>query len=420
MKSSLLCLLLSVLLLSASVVAADQTTEIRSALDGGLEVRTVTSAADLPCWAAPETSPLPTEERGGEILWYDTNHMNAVAENVAVSGYGSRAIAGWWLNNKRIAFYELEQGNVPVWTNPMVAGFQIPVDMSFGGAYTTATGRGDPIYVFEPSGPPPLYSDGYTSPLVGYDCSISETGNTYIAAGGNPAGGAGEVRVYDGSGALRFVRDLPAPPEGAMVSPDGGVVAANVRTFVKVWSATTGVLRDSIPISGETQAGAVLSYDGAYLVTGGFSHTVRLYQWNESEYALVWSYLIPGTTWITGLAISSDGSTLAAGTWTNPTGGKVVVFSTSSSTPLWTDASFGDEVQSVALSANGSIIVAGSWGRSGASVGNIISVYDRSSSTPVFGVADDAFAGIGSCMSADVGEDGGFVFAGGKAVHARE
>lgn len=74
----------------------------------------------------------------------------------------------------------------------------------------------------------------------------------------------------------------------------------------------------------------------------------------------------------------------------------------------------------MSLSADGNVIVAGSWGRSGATVGNIISVYDRSSSTPVFSVADDAIPNIGSCMAVDVGEDGGYVFAGGKRIHARE
>lgn len=420
MKSPLFSLLLAAILLSASAVAATQTLEVRPALNGDLEVRTVNAATDQPVWPAPEGTPPPSAGRGGEILWYDTNHGNAVAENVAVSGYGSRGIAGWWLNNKRVAFYELEQGNVPVWTHPMVAAFQIPVDMSLQGAYSTATGRGDPIYVFEPSGPPALYSDGYTSPLVGYECSISQTGNTYAAAGGNPSGGAGEVRVYDESGTLQFVRNLPAPPEGLMVSPDGEVVAANVRTFVKVWSATTGVLRDSIPIPGETQATAVLSGDGEYLVTGGFDHTVRVYRWNGSEYAPHWTYVIPATTWIVTLAVSADGSTVAAGSWTNSDGGKLVTFSIESSTPLWTDASFGDEVHAVALSADGSVVVAGSFGRYGGTAGNLISIYDRSSSTPTFSVADDAIPNIGSCMAIDVGEDGAFIFAGGKRVHARE
>jgi len=420
MRSPRLSILITAILLSAITAAATQSTQIRPGANGDLEVRTINSAADQPVWPAPEGTPPPAAQRGGEILWYDTNHGNAVAENVAVSGFGSRGIAGWWLNNKRVAFYEFDQGNVPVWTHSMVAGFQIPVDMSLQGAYSTATGRGDPIYVFEPSGPPPLYSDGYTAPLVGYECSISQTGNTYAAAGGNPAGGAGEVRVYDGAGALRFVRDLPAPPEGLMVSPDGELVAANVRAFVKVWSATTGALRDSVPIPNETQATAVLSGDGEYLVTGGFDRTVRVYRWNGTEYAPHWTYPIPATTWIVALAISADGSTVAAGTWTNSNGGKLVLFSTDSATPLWTDATFGDEVHAVALSADGSAIVAASYGRYGGTFGNIISVYDRGSATPTFGVADDAIANIGSAMAIDIGEDGAYVFAGGKRVHARE
>ena len=421
MKSAMLCLLLSVLLLSASALAATQTMEFRPGANGDLEVRTVTSAADLPTWPCPENSPPAAPGRDGSILWYDTNHGNAVAENVAVSGYGSRAIAGWWLNSKRVAFYEIEQGNVPVWTNLMVAAFQIPVDMSLEGAYSTATGRGDPLYVFQPSGPPALYTDSYTPPFVGYECSISQTGGTYAGGGGNPeVGGAGEVRVYNGSGVLQFVKGLPAPPEGLMVSPNGEFVAANTRTFVKVWSATTGALRDSLPIPGETQATAVISADGEFVATGGFNRTLNLYRWNGAEYTLHWSYFIPGTTWITALAISSDGSTLVAGTWTNSNGGRAVAFSTSSSTPLWTDASFGDEVHSVSVSADGNVIVAGSYGRSGGTVGNIISVYNRSSSTPIFGVADDAIPNIGSCMAIDVGEDGHYVFAGGKRIHARE
>jgi WD40 repeat protein len=420
MKSATLCLVLSVLFLSASAMAADQTLQVRPGLNGDLEVRSVSSAADPAVWPVPEASPLPSPGREGQILWYDTNHMNAVAENVAVSGDGSRAIAGWWLNSKRVAFYDVEQGNVPVWTSPMTAAFQIPVDMSLEGTYMTATGRGDPLYVFEPSGPPALYTDAYTPPLLGYKCSISETGGTYAAGGGDPAGTAGEVRVYDGTGALRFVKGLPAPPEGLMVSADGEVVAANTRAFVKVWSATTGALRDSIGIPSETQACAVLSGDGEFLVTGGFSRTVRLYQWNGAEYAPAWTYLIPSTTWITGLAISSDGSTLVAGTWTNANGGRVVAFSTASATPLWTDASFGDEVHSVAVSGDGSVIAAASYGRSGGTVGNVISVYNRSSSTPIFGVADDAIPNIGSCMAIDVSDDGSHVFAGGKRGHARE
>lgn len=233
-------------------------------------------------------------------------------------------------------------------------------------------------------------------------------------------GSGGALLVYDESGMLRFKRNLPAPPEGVSVSADGMVVAANVRAFAKVFDAMTGAMRDSIPISGETQRPALLSGDGSLLLTGGFSRTVNLYQWNGTDYASLWSYPVPGTTWITALAISDDGSTVAAGTWTNPTGGKVLLFNSSSSTPLWTDAAYGDWISGVALTTTGSVLAAGSWGRYAGTVYNIVSVYNRASGVPTTSIADDAYPGVGSCMAIDISEDGHYVLVGGKAVHARE
>lgn len=414
--------------------------EIRCGFTGDVEVRSCTvpggsqegqpatsryiserpAASDQAVSRTSASAQVIVEGRDGSILWYDRNHQNAVAENVAITGDGAYGIAGWWLNNKRIALYRIDQEDIPEWTRPMTAAFQIPVDADLNGEHLLATGRGDPLYVFTTASSDPVFTHAYTAPLQGYKCAVSASGNTYAGGGGNPSGGAGEVRVYDGSGVLRFIRNLPAPPEGVNVSADGQFVIANVRGFAKIWDAMTGALRDSIPIPGETQTPAVISGDGGFVVTGGFNRTVATYHWNGSDYALLWQYVIPSTTWVTALAISEDGSTLVAGTWTNPTGGKLVVFATESSTPLWTDASFGDEVPTAAVTPDGLRIAAASWGRSGVSIGNIISVYDRASVTPVYGVADDQIDGIGSAMAIDLSRDGQYVFAGGKAVHARE
>ena len=98
----------------------------------------------------------------------------------------------------------------------------------------------------------------------------------------------------------------------------------------------------------------------------------------------------------------------------------MVVYNRTSATPIWTDASFGDEVQSVAVTPDGRKIAAASWGRRGGTIGNVISVYERDSSIPLWTIGDDAIAGVGSCMSVDLSENGCFLLAGGKAVHARE
>ncbi len=408
----------------AGTAIASARTETSVSPDGTRIARTLTAldgAAGQP--AAQEATPVFEAAGQNTYLWLDRNHQNAVAENVAISGDGSYGVAGWWLNNMRTALYRIYDDNLPEWVRPMPAvQFTIPVDADYAGDRFTSTGRNDSLYVFTAAGPSPLHAHWYTPPFLGYRDGVSDTGNTYAGAGGNPSGSGGEVRVYDGTGALRFIVPMPAPPEGISVSADGLVVASNVRSFVKVWDALSGALRDSIAIPGETQVPAVLSGDGSYLVTGGFYKIVRLYQWNGTEYAPLWAYNIPGATWVTALAISDDGSTIAAGAWTNgtPMAGKVVLFDRSSSTPLWTDSSYGDWASAVALTADGSRLAAGSWGRSGASFGNVVSVYDRASSTPIHGIGDDGVAGVGSCMSLDISKDGNYVLAGGKAIHARE
>jgi hypothetical protein len=364
----------------------------------------------------------PLGTRGANTyLWLDRNHGNAIAANVALSGDGSYAVAGWWLNNQRTSVYQEAGDENPEWVRLMPsAQFNISVDADHTAGKITSTARGESLYVFSSPSALPIHSHWYSELLVGYHCAVSDLGNTYVAAAGNPDGTAGEVRVYDGFGTFGFLRKLPSPPEGVAVSADGSVVASNVRGFVKVWDVATAALRDSIPISGETQTPAVLSGDGTYLVTGGFSKVVRVYQWNGAEYVQLWLYNIPGTTWIVSLAISDDGSTIAAGTWTSPSGGKLLLFDRSSSTPLWVDSSWGDEVCAVALTPDGGVVAAGSWGRYAGTVGNVVAVYVRSSATPTNTISDDGIPGVGSCMDLDLSADGHYLLAGGKAVHARE
>ncbi|MBM3318650.1 MAG: WD40 repeat domain-containing protein, partial [Candidatus Eisenbacteria bacterium] len=388
------------------------------------QARTETQAPGAPLLCAEDgTSPgMPSRGGSNEYLWLDTSHLNAIAEEVAITGDGAFGIVGWWLNNERTALYEVSGDNLPEWTRAMpLADFQIRVDADEAGNALVSTARNDSLYVFSAASPQPLHTGWYTDPRVGYGCAVSAGGDTYASVGGHPPGTAGgEIRVYDGGGALRFKAMLSANPEGVAVSADGLVAAANTRTHVKVWDAVTGALRDSVAIPGETQVAAVLSGDGGVLVTGGFSRRVWVHEWDGSDYVQAWSYLIPSTTWISALGISRDGSTIAVGTWTNQNGGQVLVFDRTISTPLWTDAGYGDWVAEVALTPDGGRIAAASWGRLGGSFGPIVSVYERRSATPIYTLGDDAIAGVGSCFSVDISADGTAVLAGGKAVHARE
>ncbi|MGD9380774.1 MAG: T9SS type A sorting domain-containing protein, partial [candidate division WOR-3 bacterium] len=159
---------------------------------------------------------------------------------------------------------------------------------------------------------------------------------------------------------------------------------------------------------------------GKYFVKGDFNSRACLYRWNGSNYDLVWQ-CFTGHPWVTAVGISDDGSTIMAGTFQyspNNTG-KVLLFDSSSSTPLWEYSQYGDYVASCALSEDGARVVAGSWGQLNATFGDVLTVFDRSSSTPLFQLLDDIDE-PGSIFSVDIAKDGSFITAGGKAVHARE
>ncbi|MDP7474345.1 MAG: PQQ-binding-like beta-propeller repeat protein, partial [Candidatus Poseidoniia archaeon] len=85
----------------------------------------------------------------------------------------------------------------------------------------------------------------------------------------------------------------------------------------------------------------------------------------------LWSYQTGSIVY--SVAISADGEYITAGSWDN----RVYLFDKDSSTPLWNyDA--GDAVYSVAISANGEYITAGSWDN------KKVYLFDKGSSTPLW------------------------------------
>jgi len=358
--------------------------------------------------------------RGSAIddLWIDTLHSDAIAERVAITGDGVSGIVGWWLNNQRTALYTIEDDAIPEWTHAMPdAGFQIEVGADDDGGLLTSVAREENLHVFTAASGTPVDEDVITLPQTGRYTDVSADGSVYGLTTFDDGTDA-RVRVFQGDGTLLFEDGLDAAPQGMDVSADGSVIAANARAYVKVWESS-GALRDSVNIPGETQATAVVSGDGTYLATGGFQRTLRLFEWSGSSYDLLWQSPVSATTWIVSLAIADDGSRVAVGTWTNPSGGKVVVWDTSSMAPLFTDDTYGDYVPGLDMTPDGERLIAGSWGALGATVGAIVSVYDLPDPSPA-SIPDDFMAGVGSVQSVAISDDGSLAIAGGKGVHARE
>jgi hypothetical protein len=86
---------------------------------------------------------------------------------------------------------------------------------------------------------------------------------------------------------------------------------------------------------------------------------------------------------------------------------------------LWSYSNYGDYVESVALSNDGSVGVAGSWGQYGGTFGDVFTAFTMSTGAVIFRLLDDIDE-PGSIFEVDISDDGNYAVAGGKAVHARE
>jgi hypothetical protein len=283
--------------------------------------------------------------------------------------------------------------------------------------------RGEPFYGFSSASPSPQWvydlPDGYTAIAQSHGSSVavSDDGTVYAVLGQ----GSDEGRLFMLNGSGDTIRTIAFAPNtgiyGLDMSNDGSVLCVSTYNAIYVFN-NDGTRRDSLYHYGQTVA--KISGDGTYLVKGGFNSTAYFYRWNGSSYDLVWQHNT-GHPWVTAVAISEDGSTIMAGTFQySPSNmGKVLMYDSSSATPLWQYDQYGDYVASCALSANGLTGVAGSWGQYGGTFGDVLTVFEKTSATPLLQILDDIDE-PGSIFSVDISKDGSFVTAGGKAVHARE
>ncbi len=372
----------------------------------------------------PAQSPHHIQNQRGEILWVDRVHQNAIAEHVAVSGDGMYIQAGWYLNNERTSCYRTLGTNTPQWSNPLAnSEFFIPVAVSFTGDGIAVISQGEPFYCHTYTTPTPqwVYSlpAGYSAATSAQGCAVAVNDDATMYAVLGRSGGEGRLFVFDADGdTIRtFTFAANTGVYGVDATPDFTIFCISTYYAIYIYEFD-GTRRDSIYNYGQTVA--KISDDGAYMVKGDFNSMTRLYRWNGSSYDLAWQYHMTHP-WVTAVAISGDGSTILAGTfqYSPANTGKVAMFDSSSSTPLWEYSQYGDYVCCCALTPDGSRGVVSSWGQYGGTFGDVMTVFDRASSTPVFQLLDDIDE-PGSIFAVDISDDGSFVTAGGKAVHARE
>jgi hypothetical protein len=174
-----------------------------------------------------------------------------------------------------------------------------------------------------------------------------------------------------------------------------------------------------------TQAPQGISGNGNVVATINYNGFVRVYQRSGNTYNFQWQHQEPPGTyynWMSAVDVSYDGSMIAVGTLNFLTSstydGKVKLFNTTSSTPLWTATGYGDEVTKVAFSKNGHILCASSWGDFYNPQKDNFFVYKTShpNNTPIYSFSDSA----GSFFWCSISNDGQTAIGSGKHVHARQ
>lgn len=360
----------------------------------------------------------------GSLIRWDFIDPIAIADYTKISGNGQYNITAWDLNSKRISLYGNEN-STPIWeyTNVPSATWYNYLAISDTAGYIAA-GIYTNIYIFNRQSNVPVFNfdltvlsdTGTAGPL-----DITSNGKFIVAC----------ANRNDTSTIFGFSKDtnvsvwkykIPTAIQGVNISGNDSLVIVNTYGQVWVFKTYTGQLMFQTSNTAGTQTKQGISGNGNLIALINYQGFLRVFQWNGSTYNFLWLHQeLPGTyyNWMTAVDISYDGQYIACGTLnfisSSETDGKIKLFNSTNSSPIWTFPGLGDEVQSVAISKNSKILVGASWGDFN-SLHDDFEVFKISDMQPVpiFSINSP-----GSFFDCTISNDGTSVIAGGKRVHAR-
>ncbi len=375
-----------------------------------------------------ETPPALPNEARGQILWQYYDPV-AIPRNVSITPDGSYIWVFQELNNERLQSFS-RSSNVPLWEYPLDAysGPLGPVDSWSDGSGTLLAasmydGAGhDTLYVFEPGSSEPVWTKGFSPSFGARMMKLSADGSRLVVAAYRSAQPEADLFFSFNPSTGESLWSYAIPESGQVygmdVSNDGNIILAVTRYNTYVFEG--GALRWSMQNPNQSCCGAVSS-DGRIVCRGDYHGWLYTYSWNGSTYVQKWRYFIPPTAgyynWVGSVDVSDDGQTIVIGSleWVaSGYAGRVAMFDSSSVTPLWEYTACGDFVPTLAITPDGAVAIAGSWGDIPNTCDDLL-VFERESGTPAF-----SYGSPGSIFSVDVTGDGGFGAAGAKSVHARQ
>ena len=349
-----------------------------------------------------------------DVIWSKLETY-AIGDNAYYSLATNKSFINWSLNDQRVALYG--NTNTADWEYPTVADFTKAFANKAGSLFVVADG--EEIYVLDASGNAVWQKTVVAG--VSYGAPFPDGSGFYFSDG--------DFKVYS------YLLSSPNNPAwtlqaetyivGINVSEDHSaliVCMAQPATKALIVDPANGDVKQELYYynNSPTETPA-FSANGEFLALTDFSGKGTLYKRIDGDYVQQWQTSLQhsgsSSTWGCGIGISADGSTIAFGTLGFiPSGymGSLYVFNNYSGVPIWSFHDFGDEVCSVSISDDGSLIAAATYGPSNNATPDLY-VFRKESPEPIGTLSTQ-----GAFNYVSLADDGSRGIAAGKAVHPRE
>ncbi|MBE0637085.1 MAG: carboxypeptidase regulatory-like domain-containing protein [Bacteroidales bacterium] len=352
------------------------------------------------------------------INWQFTDPAS-IGSAVKVSKDEELTYVAWWLNNIRVSLYG--NSSAPVWESPVTADFEFPIDMTPDGAFLVV-GFSNLVRVYATATQALVWEK--TSPGSVTHVKIKADGSQVFVAENAPAGqDKASVSAYNvGENDPIWSTDFIGTGVAFAISGDCSKLAfCQYPGANRMWilnGANGEIIFDAFY---RNQNPPAFSHDGKIIISGDYGGYAYLHEFDENtgSYYEKWNFKVGGggtSAWVIGVDVSADGSTVAVGTLVflaSDFDGEMYLFNTYSNIPLWVYEHTGDEISSISVSGDGSLIAAAGWGPLNNAKPDFF-LFRKESSNPLFTITTP-----GSLNSVDLSPDGTYCSVTGKAVHAR-
>ena len=356
-----------------------------------------------------------------DIIWLYSDDYS-IPESVSLGEAGTKIWVGHNLNYQRNQLFETEGEGIPLWEYSLPdTNFNFVSASEDASVLASLVSKVGECKVYKWTSTSSIPDWEYTFPTEYWAAifvTVSKDGSTIAAAGKSDENVL--VAIFDstsGTPIWTFTYPDGSMIRGIDISDEGSIILVASQSTIYVLERDTQTVR-WIGSTCATNAHS-LSGDGSIIANGCFDF--KLYKWNGDAYETLWTYDVPGKWFFMPCDVSSDGSTVMVGAYNYATylEKKILMFDTSSSTPLWEyntsgSGEYQDIVSDVALSDDGSMGIMGAWGDQYHSNPEV-AIFCRESSAPIFSLGTP-----GSVFSVDISAQGQYATVGCKAVHANE